>query len=479
MSTFSRHTSDDTMRIDTGTIAAVATPPGEGGIAVIRMSGPDAVAMADRRFAGRTTLAGALTQTAHVGEIRDASGAAVDQVVCTIFRAPHSYTGEDVIEVSCHGGVLVTRRVLESLLSAGARHARPGEFTERAFLNGRMDLSQAEAVADLIHARSDLAHRASLEQLRGALLQSAESLRKRLVDSASLIELELDFAEEGYEFKDKAEFLRQVGEAVLAVDELLATYRYGRIWRDGVGVVIAGAPNVGKSSLLNALLNEERAIVTEVPGTTLDFIEESVSINGIQFRLTDTAGVRRTDDPVETEGVKRSRTLIERADILLFVLDGSRTPSGEEADWIREVQRVRKGGTGLVFVLNKSDLPAPKPASFNEILNSAAAADVVHTSATTGSGLSGLKRLLVAQVASVPLQVGEASVVVTNARHFDALSRARTRLSHCLKSLEEERSGEFVAVDLRAAIDDLGEIIDIVTSDDILDSVFSRFCIGK
>jgi tRNA modification GTPase len=463
------------MKTHYDTIAAVATPPGEGGLAVIRVSGPEAITIVARRFSGRVSLTGAASHTAHVGELCNAAGVAIDQTVCTLFRAPHSYTGEEVVEVSCHGGVLVTRRVLESLIETGARHARPGEFTERAFLNGRIDLSQAEAVADLIHARSDLARHASLAQLRGSLFRVVESLRKRLLDSASLIELELDFIEEGYEFKDRSEFLRQIGEALGSIDGLLGSYRYGRIWREGVSVVIAGTPNVGKSSLLNALLNEERAIVTDIPGTTRDSIEESISIEGIQFRLTDTAGVRHTIDPVEREGVQRSRALIKNAEIVLFMLDNSRAISKEEEHWISEIRMERKRGEGLLFVLNKSDL---LPVA-HSLLNSEGDARVVHTSAKTGSGLAELKRLLVAQVSTVPLHPEDSSPVVTNSRHFDALVRAKEHLAHCLASLNENRSSEFVAVDLRLAIEDLGEIIGVVTSEDILNNIFSRFCIGK
>jgi tRNA modification GTPase len=461
------------------TIAAVATPPGEGGIAVIRVSGPDALGVADRRFAGRAPLAGVATHTAHVGELRDGSGSAVDQVVCTVYRAPHSYTGEEVVEVSCHGGTLVTRRVLESLLESGARHARPGEFTQRAFLNGRMDLSQAEAVADLIHAHSDLAHRASVEQLRGNLLRTVEALRKRLLDSASLIELELDFSEDGYEFKDKSGFILQIQETIARIDELASTFRFGRVWREGVSVVIAGLPNVGKSSLLNALLNAERAIVTDIPGTTRDFIEESLLVNGVQFRFTDTAGIRETSDPVESEGVLRARRLIKESDLVLFMLDQSRGLSVKDAHWARKILDSRNRGEGVVFVLNKSDLTPAPGSEILAFLNSVPEWIVVHTSARTGAGLDDLKKTLLDSLFTATLRPSESSPVVTNSRHHDALLRSRSRLDLCLKSLNEGRGGEFVAIDLRSALEALGEIIGVVTTDDILNNIFSRFCIGK
>jgi tRNA modification GTPase len=461
------------------TIAAVATPPGEGGIAVIRVSGSDAIAVVDRRFAGRISLATAASHTAHVGELHNASSIMLDQVVCTLFRAPHSYTGEDVVEVGCHGGTLVTRRVLEALMESGARHARPGEFTQRAFLNGRMDLSQAEAVADLIHAHSDLAHQTSVEQLRGNLLHTVEALRKRLLDSASMIELELDFAEEGYEFKDRSDFSRQVEESIARIDELSSTYRFGRVWREGVSVVIAGLPNVGKSSLLNSLLNADRAIVTDIPGTTRDFIEESLLVDGVQFRLTDTAGVRETPDPVESEGVLRSRRLIEQSDLVLFMLDQSRPLTVKEVNWVRKILDSRSRGEGTIFVLNKSDLGTAPGDDIKEFLNSVPNRLVVRTSARTGAGLDELKKTLVNSLTHTTLRPSESSPVVTNSRHHDALLRARSRLDLCLKSLDEARSGEFVAIDLRSALEALGEIIGVVTTEDILNNIFSRFCIGK
>lgn len=460
------------------TIAATATPSGEGGIAVIRLSGSEAIAIADRCFHGRSALGSCDTHTAHFGEIRNAVGEVIDQVVCTLFRAPHSYTGEETVEISCHGGSLVTRRVLETALSAGARHARPGEFTQRAFLNGRMDLSQAEAVADLIHAHSDAAHKTSLDQLKGSLLHSVESLRNDLLESCSRIELELDFAEDGYEFEDKTELVRQLESSIHRIRELASTFRYGRVVREGIATIIAGAPNVGKSSLLNALLNQDRAIVTPIPGTTRDFIEESVNIRGIEFKLTDTAGIHETDDVVEIEGVQRATSLLEKGDVVLFVMDSSRPLTPNETSLITMITR-RRGNRGVIFVSNKTDIPAGMGANDTAFLNSLERSCVVSISARTGSGIESLKEMMERAAGIVEFQPEEFSVVVTNVRHHDALVRALSRLELALHSLNEGRSGEFTSLDLRAALESLGEIIGVVTTDDILNSIFSRFCIGK
>ncbi len=462
------------------TIAALATPPGEGGIAVIRVSGPDAITCVDRTFRAKAPLRTAATHTAHVGEIVDAENRILDQVVCLVFRAPHSYTGEETVEVSCHGGTFVSNRVLQAILAAGTRHARPGEFTQRAFLNGKMDLSQAEAVADLIHAHSDMAHRASIEQLRGSVLQSVDALRRQLMDAAGLIELELDFVDEGYEFKDKDVLRTQLTQTVARLEELASTYRYGRIWREGIHVVIAGSPNVGKSSLLNALLNADRAIVTDIPGTTRDFIDESINLDGITCRLTDTAGLRLTDDPVEREGVDRAVRLSDKADIVLFVLDQSRPIAEEEFTWLRKL--IKEGGDfrrNAVIVLNKCDLPSAPPAKVEALLNSLPHLNVVRLSARTGKGVSDLKKAIAGLVQSGIAGKAPETVVVTNARHYQAIVQARSRLHLCLGSLEEGRSGEFIAVDLRAALENLGEIVGAVTTDDILNNIFARFCIGK
>jgi tRNA modification GTPase len=341
-----------------------------------------------------------------------------------------------------------------------------------------MDLSQAEAVADLIHAHSDAAHRASLQQLRGSVLRSVEVLRQQLLDSCSMIELELDFSEDHYEFKDKSELDGQMRATIARVQELASTFRHGRVMREGVRTVIAGAPNVGKSSLLNALLNEDRAIVTAIPGTTRDFIEESMNIRGIEFRLIDTAGIRETSDEVEREGVERSTSLIEHADIVLYLLDHSRPIFPTELEWIGKLHETHKEGE-IILVINKKDLPSGLDAKGMAFLNSLSRLRVISTSTHSGIGLDDLKTTMIQAAGIVEHVPGDSSVIVTNSRHHNALVRASTRLEMALGSLEENRSGEFISLDLRAALDHLGEIIGVVTTDDILNSIFSRFCIGK
>lgn len=459
-------------------IAAIATPVGEGGIAVIRVSGKGVLGVVDSRFRGNVRLAEARTQTAHVGWIVDDSGGVLDEVVALVFRSPHSYTGEDVVEVSCHGGVWVTRRILESVIVAGARPAEPGEFTKRAFLNGRIDLSQAEAVADLIRARADRAHRTSLEQLGGKLSKQVTGIRDELVDACGLLELELDFAEENIEFTDKAVLARKLASVIGTLEGLIRSYRYGKVCREGVKVVLSGKPNVGKSSLLNALLNENRAIVTEVPGTTRDVIEEDLIIEGVLFRVVDTAGLRETADIVEQEGVKRSENQILNSDILLLMFDLSESVGEIERRLLERIlQKIDRGQTGCLVVQNKMDLVSngtPDP-----MLEFIDGYPRVKISALKGTGLESLRKELVNLALGGDKGLLEEGVTVTNNRHKEALDKARNHLQLALRSLGDGQSGDFIAMDLRSALDFLGEIVGVVTTDDILNAVFSKFCIGK
>lgn len=467
-----------TQRI-TDTIAALATPPGEGGIAVIRVSGPGAVELADKGFRGKITLQQAKSHTAHFGLFVGAGGEEIDQVVATVFLKPTSYTGEDVVEISCHGGMLVTRQVLESLYASGCRPAEPGEFTKRAFLNGRIDLSQAEAVADLIHARSERSRRSSFQHLQGEFAKRINDLRESLINTAGLLELELDFAEEGLEFAETGKVKAHISEGLDLVSGLLETYHTGRMLRDGVKVVLAGMPNVGKSSILNALLKEDRAIVTDIPGTTRDTIEENLTIQGVQFRIVDTAGLREAVDRVEQEGIRRSQGAIKTSDLLLLVLDSSRSPDTEELRLASRLVEELRGQVQSIVVLNKIDLGTGMNGSLKEkakVLNPRA---VVRISALTGEGIDELRQTLFREAMSESRGYGDSGITVTNARHFHALVRAKESLNLALKSLTAGASGEFVAVDLRAALDALGEITGAVTTDDILNDIFSKFCIGK
>jgi tRNA modification GTPase len=461
------------------TITAIATPIGEGGISVIRVSGPLAFPIVAKGFRGKNDLAAVATHTAHFGRFLSPDGTHLDDVVVTIYHGPHSYTGENIVEVSCHGGLYVTRRIVEALIDYGCRHAEPGEFTKRAFLNGRMDLSQAEAVADIIHARSERSREASLQQLVGSLSAQIEQLRQNLIQTCGTLELELDFAEDGYELADRKGVKEQIERAIRQIDDLLASYQKGRVFRDGVKIVLAGMPNVGKSSLLNALLRQNRAIVTDVPGTTRDTIEESIVIDGVMFRIVDTAGLRETIDRVESEGVRRSQDQVKTGDLLLLVLDSSRDPREEELSLAgRLVRDLKRDSAPVILVLNKIDLVQIQNGKLQELSKTLDTQEAVKVSALTGEGLESLRKLLV-EVSVGSLGQAESSITVTNARHFDSLRRARGRLTLALESLKASQSSEFLAVDLRGALDSLGEITGAVTTDEILNEIFEKFCVGK
>jgi tRNA modification GTPase len=464
----------------TDTIAAVATPIGEGGISVIRVSGIDAFLVVDNLFKSKKRLEDCESHTAHFGKIIGSDGGILDEVVATVFREPNSYTGENTVEIGCHGGLFVTRRILESILEKGTRHAEPGEFTKRAFLNGRIDLAQAEAVADLIHAHSDAAHKASVRQLEGALSERIRGLRTKLVETVGLLELELDFVEDDLEFVDKKKLGMTLKEMLNDVNALLDTFKRGRIYREGIKVVIAGAPNAGKSSLLNALLNTSRAIVTDVPGTTRDTIEEAINIGGISFRLVDTAGLRETSDIVEKEGVRRTKDEISISDLVVLVIDASRESYSAETQKILVVLMAQNFSLEkIVLVLNKIDLLASLSDRLLEGLEIPKTVGVLKVSAKTGIGLDELRKALMEKGFGQRGSAGEATTTVTSTRHFDALQRSRDALVLALSSVGEGKSNEFIAVDLRNALDSLGEIIGEVTTEDILNSIFAKFCIGK
>ncbi len=448
------------------TIAALATPPGVAGLAVLRMSGPEALRIAAEVFRGADPRA-ADSHRLLYGRVVDAAGEMLDEVLLAVFRSPHSYTGEDSVEISTHGGTAVSAAVLQCLLACGARQAEPGEFTRRAFLHGKMDLAQAEAVADVIHAQHDAARRASTRQLEGALSRSVAAMRDALLHCAGLLELGLDFVEEDVEFLNTGQLHAEIDATRTHIAAVLATHANGRLLREGVRVALLGAPNVGKSSLLNALLGMRRAIVTDVPGTTRDYLEEQALLRGRLFRFVDTAGVRDTDDPVEREGIALTRELAARADVLCGIVDAERA-SGD-----LDVLRGFADDAGAVFLplFNKVDL-----------LDTGAHAvpdGVLAVSALRGDGLPALELRLVdiADTLARPSEAGE--VLVTNERHAGCLRRALEALDRAEHALNEGKTEEFLALELREAIDALGEIIGVVRTDDILDGIFSRFCIGK
>lgn len=462
------------------TIAAIATPLGDGGICVIRVSGEKAVDVADRGFRGKHPLKETPSHTAHYGSFLDAGGTVLDYVVALVFKNPHSYTGENTVELSCHGGQLVAKKILESLIRFGARPAEPGEFTKRAFLNGRMDLVQAEAVADLIRSRSDKAHQTSLAQLEGILSKRVLEVRDQLIQCIGLLELELDFAEDGYELADKKTVAGLLRESIERIDGLLATYSIGKIYRNGVRVALVGSPNVGKSSLLNALLRQERAIVTNIPGTTRDVIEESISIGGLLFSLSDTAGLRKTGDPIEKEGVRRAEDKILNSDIIILIVDGSRRLQRWESEQIdRTIKTVVGNGAKVIVAVNKIDLKPLDAENFKDLAPAILGHRMIWASAKTSEGIDRLEEALHETAAAGGVGLAEGGVMITNLRHYSALERARDSLLLSLKTVEAGNSSEFVAIDLRAALDSLGEVTGAVTTEDILNSIFSKFCIGK
>jgi tRNA modification GTPase len=456
------------------TICAIATPMGEGAISVIRLSGELAVSIVSKHFLGKQNLAIAKSHTAHFGRIVDSRGNIVDDVVCTLFRTPTSFTGEDIVEISCHGGNHVTRRVLECFLETGAHPAEPGEFTQRAFLNGKLDLSQAEAVADLIQAQSEKAYKISLDQLEGSLSREILVIRDQLTKLLGLVELELDFVEEDIKLVDKENVKKSVQDVMLKIEKLLNTYKYGKVWHEGVRVALVGVPNAGKSSLLNALLDENRAIVTNIPGTTRDFIEGKLIISGVLFRITDTAGLRTTKNPIEKEGVKRSLKIAKTADIVVLVHDCTEHMTRSETKFLETLHKKNRR-QGLLIVNSKIDLREKEKKSTNEIKNF----PVVETSAISHNGVLTLRSELARFILSKERAEGMESVTVTNERHYSALQRAKNALVSSLDSVNRGESNEFIAVDLRMAIDAIGEIVGLVTTEEILNDIFSRFCIGK
>ncbi len=448
------------------TIAAISTPPGEGGIGIVRLSGQEAFSIAERLFVPARG-GGLKSHALRYGFIADPStGEKVDEVLLAAMRAPSTYTREDVVEINCHGGLLPLRRVLELAIMEGARLAEPGEFTKRAFLNGRIDLSQAEAALDLIRAKTASAERIALSQLEGGLSEIIRSMLDRLTGYCANVEAFIDFPEDEIEpasLEDiRKGLLAASGEAV----KLSGSFEEGRFFREGMRAVIAGRPNVGKSSLLNALLREDRAIVTEMPGTTRDVLEELLNINGIPMRIVDTAGIRQARDMAEEEGVRRTLKAIESADIVLGVLDSGEPLHDGDYELINNIRN-----RNALLVVNKTDLP-------RRIGRLPAGLPVVEVSAKTGAGLDALKAAICESLIKNPSAFSE-GVVVTNLRHRLALDRAGQRMRAALDAIDERKPLEIIAMELREALDALGEIVGAVTTDDILDRIFNEFCIGK
>lgn len=444
------------------TIAAIATPLGEGGLAVVRLSGPRAIAVAGQCFRGTVTPLEAESHTLHYGAIlRD--GKQVDEVMLAVMRSPRTYTKEDVVEISCHGGLLPAKLVLDTLLENGARLAEPGEFTRRAFLNGRIDLAQAEAVIDLIHARTELALDAANEQLAGKLSQRINRLRDEMMLPLAHVEAHIDFPDEDISPDTKEQLLARLRRGVEFMDELLATADEGQLLRRGIRAAIIGRPNAGKSSLLNQLLGHDRAIVSAIPGTTRDTIEETANIRGIPVVFVDTAGLREAGDEIEEEGIRRSRAALAKAELVLHVLDGSEPLSPLDVRFLRE-----SSGKKRILVRNKFDLPAKL--EVNE--------PMVDVSCVTGKGLEALKDAVKASVWSGEIR-SEMLQVMINSRHQDALKRARGATAMAIEGLRADQNLELIAMELRIAVHAIGEIVGKASTEDLLDSIFSQFCIGK
>jgi tRNA modification GTPase len=456
------------------TIAAISTPLGEGGIGIVRLSGKEAIEIAGKIFRGEKPVSQLISQRVNYGEIVDSeTGETVDEVILTVFQTPKSYTTEDVVEISCHGGQLVVTKVLEQALKCGARLAEPGEFTLRAFMNGRIDLSQAEAVAEVIRAKTDLGLKLGLKHLKGDLSEKINSYRDKLIELLARLEVEIDFSEEDVEPLDREKTIEELESIRKEIGNLLSTYNEGKILRDGMNVVIIGKPNVGKSSLLNALLKEDRAIVTPIPGTTRDTISEFVNFNGIPVRLVDTAGYRISKDIIELEGIKRTKIEIGDADLLLLVMDISSKIDDEDLDLEQEMV-ISKNKYLVVF--NKIDIASADLVRKNK--GRLKQESIVEVSALKGTGLESLKEMIVS-ASSVLRKDQTEGVLISSLRHKNALIRAEKSLSLAIDSLKKKMSPEFVALDVKSSLDAIGEVVGKTVTDDILNKIFSDFCIGK
>ncbi|MFA5834216.1 MAG: tRNA uridine-5-carboxymethylaminomethyl(34) synthesis GTPase MnmE [Bacteroidota bacterium] len=460
------------LSITNETIAAIATPIGIGGISVIRISGNAAFPIVDTVFRGTTTVQDSTSHSIHYGTIvHPVSRETIDTVLVSVFRSPNSFTGENVVEISSHGGYFVSQKILILLYSYGARPAGPGEFTLRAFLHGKMDLTQAEAVADIIHSKSEKSHKASVDQLSGKLSKKVQSLREEILNICSLLELELDFSQEGITLIEKNKIIKNLDHVELSIKELSSSYQEGKVIREGIKVALVGKPNAGKSSLLNVLLQEERAIVSDIPGTTRDTIEESIHLDGIEFIFNDTAGLRESNDSIEIEGIKRTSKAIDSSDVIVILIDSSILVSTEDITLYDKIFNQYHDAKSVLLVLNKSDIKC-------DAINVLSKISPVWISCKTHQGIQSLKQKLI-DVAIPRHDSTASSVTITNVRHKDALEKALVSIAAAKQTVNEGLGGDFAAVDLRGALNYLGEIIGLTTPDDILNNIFSNFCIGK
>jgi len=474
--------------MQTDTIAAISTPAGRGGIAVVRVSGSDALSIVDKIFVAKSgkQIADIATHRILYGAIQ-AGSEKIDDVLVSVFRAPHSFTGNDTVEIACHGSVYIQQKLLELLVAAGARLATAGEFTQRAFLNGKIDLAQAEAVADLIASESAAAHRVALQQLRGGFSDELKQLREQLLHFVSLLELELDFSEEEVEFADRTQFNVLLNELQTVIDRLLQSFSLGNAIKNGVPVAIVGKTNVGKSTLLNTLLGEERAIVSDVHGTTRDAIEDTITLNGVQFRFIDTAGIRHNTETIEQLGIERTYEKIRRAAIVLLLLDATRP---ETFSSVEEIKTHLSDAQKLIVVLNKIDAAPKKHVMSSEVetshafgnrfldkLGMTAAEGLLSISAKTKQGID---ELIAALSRAINVEaVSSDETIITNVRHYEALQRTQQALARVARGFAAHTPTDLIAQDIREALYHLGSITGTISTEEILGSIFSHFCIGK
>ncbi len=449
------------------TIVAIATPPGVGAIGVIRISGDKAIEIIDSIFAGKN-LSEQPSHTLHVGTLKD-EDKVIDEVVVSLFKAPRSYTGENVVEISCHGSAFIQQKIIDTCIKHGARIAKPGEFTQRAFLNGKLDLTQAEAVADLIASNTEASRKTALQNMRGGFSNVLKQLREQLLKFSALIELELDFSQEDVEFADRTQLYDLITSAEKITGELLQSFKLGNVIRNGVQVAIIGKPNAGKSTLLNTLLNENRAIVSAIAGTTRDTIEEVINIEGILFRLIDTAGLRASENEIESIGIEKSFEKMRIADIVMYIFDCSQETTEQ---LIHQQQQLISGNKNYILIGNKLDLM-----NADDIIKKFENIDALFISAKEHTHVNLLKKELVDKVTSG--QLNQENIIITNARHFEALQKVNGALTDIKKGMDDKIPGDLIALDIRTCLYYLGEITGQITNEDQLDYIFSKFCIGK